>query len=110
MVTDGGRWQGRQIVPHAWIDAMLTMRRQAYFDANYGYLVWQRTYVTPCGTLVGWHMAGNGGNAILMLPDQRTAIVVTRENYNTRGMHQQTVDLLQRYVFPALPCRAGGDR
>jgi CubicO group peptidase (beta-lactamase class C family) len=105
MVADGGRWQGRHIVPTAWIDAMLMVRRQAYGDANYGYLAWQRTCTTPCGPLAGWYMAGNGGNAILMLPERHSAIVVTRQNYNTRGMHQQAVDLLQRYVLPALPCR-----
>ena len=49
-------------------------------------------------------MAGNGGNAIVMLRDLRAAIVVTRTNYNTRGMHQQTIDLLERYVLPVFPC------
>jgi hypothetical protein len=34
--------------------------------------------------------------------------VVTRTNYNSRGMHQQTTDLLERYVLPALPCTPSG--
>jgi hypothetical protein len=106
MIVDGGRWNGKRIVPEAWIDASLSIHRQAYADANYGYFFWQRDYETACGPLPGWYMAGNGGNAIVILRPLRTAIVVTRTNYSTRGMHQQTTDLLQRYVLRALPCKA----
>lgn len=56
------------------------------------------------GPKSGWYMAGNGGNAIVMFRELHTAVVVTRTTYNTRGMHQQTIDLLQRYVLPAVPC------
>jgi hypothetical protein len=52
-------------------------------------------------------MAGNGGNAIVVLMELGAAVVVTRENYNTHGMHQQTVDLLEHFVLPALPCKRG---
>jgi len=108
MMEDGGRWRGEQIVPKAWIDSALSVRRKAYPDANYGYLFWQRDYATPCGRRSGWYMAGNGGNTVVLLGDLRTAIVVTRTNYNARGMHQQTTDLLERYVLPALPCTSSG--
>ena len=108
MMEDGGRWRGEQIVPKAWIDSALSARRKAYSDANYGYLFWQRDYATPCGRRSGWYMAGNGGNTVVLLGDLRTAIVVTRTNYNARGMHHQTTDLLERYVLPALPCTSSG--
>jgi hypothetical protein len=72
----------------------------------YGYFFWERDYDTACGPLPGWSMAGNGGNAIVILRPLRTAMVVTRTNDNTRGMHQQTADLPQRYVLAALPCEA----
>jgi hypothetical protein len=50
-------------------------------------------------------MAGNGGNAIVVLRDIHAAVVVARANYNTKGMHQQTQALLESYVLPALMCR-----
>lgn len=106
MIVDGGRWRGKRIVPEAWIDSSLSIHRQAYSGANYGYFFWQRDYETACGPLPGWYMSGNGGNVIVILRQLRTAIVVTRTNYNTRGMHQETVDLLQRYILRALPCKA----
>jgi CubicO group peptidase (beta-lactamase class C family) len=108
MLVDDGRWNGRPIVSPDWIRAAMTAHRQANPQQGYGYLFWQRVYATPCGARTGWYMAGNGGNAIVVLKELDAAVVVTRENYNTHGMHQQTVDLLERYVLPALPCRAAG--
>jgi CubicO group peptidase (beta-lactamase class C family) len=106
MLVEDGRWAGRRIVPASWVRMAMTAHRQANPEQEYGYLFWQRNYATRCGAVSGWYMAGNGGNAILVLKDLGAAIVVTRQNYNTHGMHQQTVDLLERYVLPALPCPA----
>jgi hypothetical protein len=49
-------------------------------------------------------MSGNGGNAIVMVPDLHAVVVVTRVNYNSKGMHQQTIQLLEDYVFRSLAC------
>lgn len=108
MLADHGRWRGRQVVPSSWIDAAFTVRRPAYPGLNYGYFFWERNYKTACGPVEGWYMAGNGGNAIVTLPSLDAAVVVTRENYNTHGMHQQTVDLIERYALAAFPCKPGG--
>lgn len=105
MVTDGGRWRGKQIVPRDWIAAALATHRPAFETMSYGYQYWHRPYATNCGTLEVWFMAGNGGNHIISVPSRKAAIVVTRTAYNTRGMHQQTFDLLEKYALAALPCR-----
>jgi len=107
MLVNDGRWEGKSVVPEAWVRAALTARVKANAEQDYGYLFWQRTYATKCGPVSCWYMAGNGGNAMLVLKDFGAAIVVSRRNYNTHGMHQQTVDLLQQYVLPALPCTRG---
>jgi CubicO group peptidase (beta-lactamase class C family) len=106
MLADDGRWQGRQVVPAAWVDAMLTVRRDAYPGLQYGYFFWRRDFQTPCGPVSGWYMAGNGGNAIVVLRGRglRAAVVVTRANYNTHGMHDQTLKLLETYVLPSVAC------
>jgi CubicO group peptidase (beta-lactamase class C family) len=104
MLVDDGRWAGRSVVPADWVRAATTARRKANAEQDYGYLFWERTYATKCGALSAWYMAGNGGNAVLMLKDLGAAVVVSRKNYNTHGMHQQTVNLLEQYILPALPC------
>jgi CubicO group peptidase (beta-lactamase class C family) len=107
MLVDNGRWRGRGIVSADWTNAVMTAHRNANPEQDYGYLFWQRTYATNCGMTQGWSMAGNGGNAIVILKDLDAAIVVTRENYNAQEMHQQTVDLLEHFLLPALPCKPG---
>jgi CubicO group peptidase (beta-lactamase class C family) len=106
MVSEGGRWRGKQIVPRDWIASTLTMHRKSSFEPlTYGYQYWHRPYATKCGTLEVWFMSGNGGNNVISIPSRKAAIVVTRTAYNTRGMHQQTADLLEKYALAALPCR-----
>jgi CubicO group peptidase (beta-lactamase class C family) len=105
MLADGGAWQGKQIVPHAWVDAMFTVRRASRADQNYGYFAFEGKYKTPCGLKPVWYVAGNGGSQILILPDIHGAALVTRENYNVGGSSYQTLDLIEKYVLPSLPCR-----
>lgn len=106
MVTDHGRWNGKQVVPDAWITEMTTIRRPAFADMNYGYQMWERPYATPCGPVEAWFMAGNGGNHILSFRDLDTVVVLTRESYNTRNMHPMSFELVERYILPALACAA----
>jgi CubicO group peptidase (beta-lactamase class C family) len=108
MLVNDGRWAGRSVVPAEWVTAATSAHRKANAEQDYGYLFWQRSYLTKCGALSAWYMSGNGGNAVLMLKDLGAAVVVSRKNYNTHGMHQQTVNLLERYVLPALPCPGSG--
>jgi CubicO group peptidase (beta-lactamase class C family) len=107
MVNDGHRG-AYSVVPAAWVKAATTAHRKANAEQDYGYLFWQRPYASKCGITSGWYMAGNGGNAIVVLKELGAAIVISRKNYNTQGMHQQTVDLLERYVLPAFPCVGAG--
>jgi len=107
MMADGGLYDGRRILPAEWVREMETPRRSAFSDMRYGYQMWTRPYASPCGPEHGWMMAGNGGNLILALPKRRTAIVITRTRYNTRGMHQETQELVERHLLPALGCPRG---
>ncbi len=106
MVLDGGRWEGKQVVPARWIESALTVHRKANPSQDYGYLFWRRDYETGCGKRSGWYMSGNGGNAIVMMKDLNAVAVVTRTHYSSKGMHQQTTRLLEEQVLPQLACAA----
>jgi CubicO group peptidase (beta-lactamase class C family) len=105
LLADDGRWHGRQIVPAAWVDAALSAHRTSYAPQTYGYFFWHRDYQGPCGPVSGWYMAGNGGNAVVVLKELHAAVVVARANYNTHGMHQETVDLIEKHILPVFPCQ-----
>ena len=111
LVQQGGTWNGQEIVPADWIRQSLSVQRHASAGQDYGYLFWHRDYKSRCGVSTGWYMAGNGGNAILTFENLDAVVVVTRTNFNQRGMHQQTQALLEDYILPAIPCaerRRGG--
>jgi CubicO group peptidase (beta-lactamase class C family) len=108
MIEDEGRWKGRQIVPSSFVDDMTAAHRTANGDHGYGYFIWQFYYAAPCGKVSGWYMAGNGGNAILSFRELHAAAVVTRQNYNTHGMHQQTQSLIEHFILPLLCPKASG--
>jgi CubicO group peptidase (beta-lactamase class C family) len=104
LVRDGGKINGTQVVPSAFVRAATTAHRHAFPDQDYGYLFWHRVYKTPCGTQEGWLMSGNGGNHVVVLPALDAIVVVTRSRYNTHGMHQETVKLMEDHVLPQLAC------
>jgi hypothetical protein len=74
-------------------------------EQSYGYLFWTRQYHTRCGAVTAWFMGGNGGNVVAMLEQLDAVVVVTRTNYNTRGMHQQTTRLIEQQILPPLLCK-----
>lgn len=104
LLKDDGQWLGHQIVPAAWVRRMQTLSNIVNDEQGYGMLTWQRNYASPCGPINGWYMAGNGGNAVVSVPLKNIAVVVTRTRYNQRGMHDETVRLLENHVFATLPC------
>jgi CubicO group peptidase (beta-lactamase class C family) len=104
LVRSGGAWHGKQVVPAAYVKAATTVHRTTPYEQDYGLLFWRRTYRTPCGTANGWFMSGNGGNHIVIFAELDAVVVVTRTNYNTKGMHQQTTALIEGAVLPELAC------
>jgi CubicO group peptidase (beta-lactamase class C family) len=105
LVVAGGAWNGKQIVPADFVRAATTVQRDALPEQKYGYLFWTRNYKTPCGTTAGWFMGGNGGNIVVMFRELDAVVVVTRTNYNTKGMHQQTTRLIEDQILPELACK-----
>jgi CubicO group peptidase (beta-lactamase class C family) len=104
MVRDGGKAGGTQVVPAAFVRAATTVHRAALPGQDYGYLFWHRVYHASCASAEGWFMSGNGGNAIVVLPALDAIVVITRTRYNTKGMHQQTVKLIEDEILPSLAC------
>lgn len=108
LILDRGAWNGAQLLPAAWIDEMTTARRDAFAGMRYGYQMWTRDYETPCGAKTAWFMAGNGGNHILVFPADRLVVAVARERYNTRTMHPESFDMVEKQILPAAACGAAG--
>ncbi|MFK7847473.1 MAG: serine hydrolase domain-containing protein [Rhodothermales bacterium] len=104
MVLDEGQWQGEQVVPAAWIQKATTPSVNAGATQDYGFQFWQRTWKTSCGPMKASYMSGNGGNNVIILPAFDAVIVLTRQNYGQRGMHQQSNRLVENYVLASMEC------
>ncbi|KAB7769768.1 serine hydrolase domain-containing protein [Xanthomonas maliensis] len=103
LLLDQGRWQGRQVLPAAWIAAMTQVHAQARDDADYGYQLWRFRFPVRGVARGVWAMSGNGGNDVFVLPEERLVVVITRRAYNRPQMHAQSQALLTDYVLKALP-------
>lgn len=108
LVARRGTVAGRDIVPAAWIDHLLQQRHQVSPDRGYGGLFWRWEHRTPCAIEPAWLMAGNGGNHVVIWPRLETVVVVARTRYNTRNMHEETKQLVEEEVLPAV-LRAAGE-
>jgi CubicO group peptidase (beta-lactamase class C family) len=81
LVLAGGRWNDRQLVSKAWIDASMTPRIKAEDPFLYGYLWWLgRSRLN--GRQVNWTAAlGRGGQSIRIVPELELVVAVTAGYY-----------------------------
>lgn len=103
LALDDGRWQGRQVIPAAWVRTMLTPHVQARDDADYGYLWWCFRFPAHGKQQPVWAMSGNGGNYVFVMPAEHLVAVVTSTAYNQRYAHPQSQTIFRDYVLQALP-------
>jgi CubicO group peptidase (beta-lactamase class C family) len=81
LVLAGGRWNDRQVVSKAWIDASTTPRTEASSNYSYGYL-WYLGRSPFNGREVHWPAGlGRGGQSIRIVPELDLVVVVTAGYY-----------------------------
>ena len=102
LYLDGGRYAGRQLIPADWVRRSLTAQATPREDTDYGYLWWLMKIPSGESIITAPTMAGNGGNAVFLLPDKRAVIVITTNNNDERQPHLLTFKLLTRDLLPAL--------
>lgn len=105
LFTGGGVYQGVQLLPAEWIKRSLQTHVIARSDAEYGYLIWKSPAQIQDRHIMTNYMAGNGGNRVVFIPDEDVVIVVTKTDYNTRGMHQATEKLVNTGILERLFAR-----
>jgi CubicO group peptidase (beta-lactamase class C family) len=96
-----GRWQGRQILPAAWVDASLE-RHTSLGDTEYGYLWWRPYLQVAGGRHHGYMATGNGGQKIFLWPALDLVVVMTGGNYNTQSPSNT---LAIKYILPPLEAK-----
>jgi hypothetical protein len=92
-----GRWQGRQLVPAAWVEAATARQTSSGNDPNhdghqgYGYQFWISRHHA-------YQANGAFGQLCIVLPEQDTVIAITSGLRHT----QPLMDLIWAHFLPAL--------
>ncbi|WP_246668602.1 serine hydrolase domain-containing protein [Bradyrhizobium sp. UNPF46] len=93
LVLAGGRWNDRQIVSQAWIDASTRPRLEATGPYFYGYLWWLGRSLHG-GREIHWDAAlGRGGQSIRVVPELDLVVAVTAgyyQDYSPRAFQLQS--------------------
>ncbi|MEM5433718.1 serine hydrolase [Paraburkholderia diazotrophica] len=102
LLLDNGRWQGRQVVPQAWIAQMKTPSPAA---ADYGYYCWIQHVVEKGQPEFG--AMGFKGQFITVLPAQHAVVVMTSLLPTDGGLRDATYlkqyrRMVNDYILPAL--------
>ena len=97
-----GQWNGRQIVPAAWIDSSFVPRTVSPFNGNqYGYGWWMRS-ANGHAIHYAW---GYGGQFIFIVRDLDLVVVMTSDAEATRdgGHNRELHEILEQEIVPAIP-------
>jgi CubicO group peptidase (beta-lactamase class C family) len=98
----GGVWNGRRVVPEAWVKASVTPHARIDDETEYGYLWWLRKFKAGERTFAAFYMTGTGGNKVFVFPEAEMAVVITSENYRERDAHPLSERLLTDYILSAV--------
>lgn len=103
LYLDGGKADGKQLIPAAWVQASIAPHARPNDDMDYGYLWWLMRFPGKDGKVwKSYSMNGTGGNSVQVFPAEGLVVVVTTTNYNVRQPHLLTAKLLMEQVLSRL--------
>ncbi|MFT3807055.1 serine hydrolase domain-containing protein [Arenimonas sp.] len=100
LYLDGGKREGRQLMPPDWVRASTTAQANMQEGVDYGYLWWLMRFPVGSAQWSSYAMNGAGGNTVQVFPEQGLVVVVTTVNYNVQQPHLLTMKLLSERILP----------
>ena len=101
LLLRSGSWQGKRVIPSAWVQAMLSCQVVLGYDYGYGYQVWMlplrpRPAVNGYEIKIAW---GYGGQFIFVIPGLDMVVVATAGNFMDDG---GAIDFIQEMLAAAV--------
>lgn len=78
-----GRWEGRQIVPRAWVRDSIESRLEAGNGWTYCYQWWTGDTVVGAKSWRWVAALGNGGQRLYMVPELALSVVIVAGRYDS---------------------------
>lgn len=102
LYAQGGRWEGRQVAPAAWVagsmrpaiaptDSLVELGPGALGRIEYARQWWQARYDLPYGAVAVTQAQGNGGQLVVVAPELGLVVVITSGRYNMFNDSQRLV-------------------
>lgn len=87
-----GQWNGRQLIPSAWVDeawhrrvappdSLVELGEDAFAEVGYGYQWFHAQYHLPYGQVTAHRAVGAGGQLVFIVPALRLVVVVNAGRY-----------------------------
>ncbi len=112
LVLQGGQWQGRQVVPSAWVDATTSTQIRASARLGYGYQWWTGERMVAGRPWAVIQAIGNGGQRLYVVPGLDLVVAMTAGDYGQPGilaaedaLFDTLLALAAREVQPAATAR-----
>lgn len=102
LYLDGGRHDGRQVVPADWVKTSIAPHARVDDGVEYGYLWWRMQFPVAGTVWSSYAMNGAGGNTVQVFPEHRAVVVITTTNFDVPQPHRITAKLLTEKILPAL--------
>ena len=80
LVLNKGKWQGKQLIPEAFVERATSPIKLSYGKSSYGYFWWGEDCEVGGKTYHGMQGRGAGGQFIFMFPELDLVVVVTSHN------------------------------
>jgi len=97
LLVSGGLYEGRPVVPAAWIEASTTAQIATGDGLQYGYQWWLGDVEAQTGNHRYVAGFGNGGQRLFVVPDLALVVAVTAGNYG-RPEQRLSGDLFRKVV------------
>lgn len=106
LILQEGDWQGRQIIPAAWLAESFTPRIRCFDDIDYGYQWYLRDSDDGNGKRI--FALGNGGQRLILLPQRQLVVAILCGKYNLPDQGDTPAAIMLQHILPGLiPAFAG---
>ncbi len=108
LYANKGRWNGRQLIPEAWLDEATRPHVEVFsgepddpVSVAYGYQWWLVDLPTAHGQVKMIQATGNGGQNIIILPTLDLVFITFAGIYGQADQSVFAEELLEEFIIPA---------
>jgi CubicO group peptidase (beta-lactamase class C family) len=100
-MLNGGTWNGRRILGRDYVKRS-TSPLYPLGRFRFGYLWWIHDYPYKGRTVRAFWAGGNGGQAVVVIPELDLAVATFGSNYFSAGSYYVQLEVIPKYILPAV--------